>query len=255
MSERTKIFLVDDTEFSLIRTKQFLKDLYSVYTLESAFKMFELLDKVKPDLILLDINMPDVDGYETLKILKEDSRYTDIPVVLLSGIDDEESIVKGFFLGAAGYVQKPVAPNVLLDSIKNNLRTQELYIDTDKNISKLSIIAVDDSPSILRSIQFTLGSKYKVHTLQKPEYLIKLLRNIKPDLFLLDYNMPVINGFELLKQIRELPDFKKTPIVFLTSERSNDHLNEAINLGSSEYIIKPFKPRHLREKIAKCLAK
>ena len=258
--DRKKIFLVDDTEFSLVRTKQFLKDCYTVFTLDSSSRMFELLEKVKPDMILLDINMPDIDGYQALKILKANVRYAAIPVIFLSGKHDEESIIKGLSLGAVDHIVKPYTPKDLHDRIAFHLHPiknpDELQVDRDKNVSKQqSILAVDDSPSMLRSIHFTLHNKYKVHTLQKPENLKKVVRGLKPDLFLLDYNMPVINGFQLVTIIREFPEFRKTPVIFLTSESSPDHLNEAIHLGVKDYIVKPFNPKKLREKIAKCLEK
>ena len=257
---RKKIFLIDDTEFSLVRTKQFLKDYYTVYTLDSASKMFELLQNVTPDLILLDIEMPGMDGYLALEKLKTDERYTEIPVIFLSGKYDEESIIKGLGLGAVDHIIKPYTPKDLLASISANLTpvidNENFIMDRDTNVSKkISILAIDDSPSMLRSIHFALHNKYKVHLLQKPENLNKVLKGgIKPDLFLLDYNMPETNGFEVVKIIREIPEYEKAPIILLTSESSTDHLNEAINLGINEYIVKPFKPNILREKISKCLA-
>ena len=256
---RQKIFLVDDTEFSLIKTKQILKDYYTVYTIDSAPKMFELLEKVKPDLILLDINMPGVDGFETIKNLKAEEKYAEIPVIFLSGVYDEESIVKGLALGAVDHIIKPYTPEALHASIAKHLNpvtyNDDLIIDNDVNARRQSILAVDDSPSMLRSIHFALHSRYKVHTLQKPENLKKIIEGLKPDLFLLDYNMPEINGFELVKIIREFAHFKNTPIVFLTSESSPEHLKEAINLGISDYIVKPFNPKKLRDKITHCLEK
>ena len=261
--ERKKIFLVDDTEFSLVRTKQILKDYYTVYTLDSSGKMFDLLEKVIPDLILLDINMPGVDGYETLKILKENENHAGIPVVYLSGRVDEDSIIKGLSLGAVDHITKPYEPKNLLAVISKHLypiiHEYDLHIDDDKNVNRVnrqhSILAVDDSPSMLRSIHFALRNKYKVHTLQKPENLAKVIQTLKPDLFLLDYNMPQINGFELVKIIQDFDDFRYTPIIFLTSENTPDHINEALNLGASDYILKPFNPNKLRDKIIRCLEK
>ena len=260
--ERKKIFLVDDTEFSLIRTKQILKDFYTVYTLDSSTGMFDLLRKVKPDLIVLDINMPGMDGYEALKMLKNDERYADIPVIFLSGRVDEDSIIKGLSLGAVDHVTKPYEPKALHVVISKHLYPvhyeYELHIDEDKNVNRLnrqhSILAVDDSPSMLRSIHFALRNKYKVHTLQKPENLSKIIQTLKPDLFLFDFNMPELNGFDLVKIIHGFENFKNTPIIFLTSESSPDQLNEALNLGAKDYILKPFNPNKLRDKIAKCLA-
>jgi PleD family two-component response regulator len=253
--KRNKIFVVDDISFSLIKTKQILKDYYTVYPLESSADMFELLEKVKPDLILLDINMPKLDGYETIKLLKTNEKYAGIPVIFLSGLSDEDKIVKGLNLGAVDHISKPFDPKTLLTCIGTHLhpvQTKELFqIDTDKSISKQqSILAVDDCPSTLRAIQFALRNKYKIHTLQKPENLEKILKGMKPDLFLLDYNMPVINGFELVNVIREAPGCRHTPIIFLSSENSPKLLNEAIQLGISGYILKPFNPEKLRDKIA-----
>ena len=258
-AERKKVFLVDDVEYSLLRTKQYLKDYYTVFTLDSAFRMFELLEKVKPDIILLDINMPGLNGYEALKKLQADKACAGIPVIFLSGNDDEESIIKGLSLGAVDHVSKPYTPKDLHDRIAFHLypmqNQDELRLDTDKNVSKSSIFAVDDSPSMLRSIHYALRNHYKVHTLQKPESLKKVISGIKTDLFLLDYNMPVINGFDLVNIIREFPQFEKTPIIFLTSESSSEHLDKAVNIGINDYIVKPFHPRILRDKIAKALAK
>ena len=258
--ERKKIFLVDDVSFSLIKTKQILKDMYTVFTMESSARMFELLKKVKPDLILLDINMPGVDGYDTLKALKASENYAEIPVIFLSGKEDEDSIIKGLELGAVDHVSKPFTSQDLHLRITKQLYpikfNYDLQIDNEKNILKhQSILAVDDSPSMLRTIHFALRGKYKVHTLQKPENLKNIIQDLKPDLFLLDYNMPVINGFELYGIIREFPEFHETPIIYLTSENSLDHLKKAIDLGSSGYIVKPFKPQKLRDQVAKCLDK
>ena len=262
-NERKKIFLVDDVSFSLVKTKQILKEYYTVFLMDSASGLFEMLEKVKPDLILLDINMPGVDGYETLKKLQNDKRYAEIPVIFLSGRQDEESIIKGLSLGAVDHVPKPYTAEDLHLRISKQLFPQkheyDLKIDDDKTVSRYnrqqSILAVDDSPSMLRSIHFALRNTYKVHTLQKPENIKKVINSIKPDLFLLDYNMPEINGFELVKIIREYPEYSETPIIFLTSENTQEHLKQAISLGSSDYILKPFNANKLRDKIAKCLEK
>jgi len=257
--KRKKIFLVDDVSFSLVKTKQLLKDYYTVFTMESSSKMFETLKSVKPDLILLDINMPGVDGYEALKRLKENEEYAEIPVIFLSGRSDEDSVIRGLGLGAVDHIPKPYTPNLLLTRLNNHFNPKknhdELQIDDDGGFNKQCVLAIDDSPPMLRSIHVALHNKYKVYTLQKPENLKGLLRSIDPDLILLDYNMPLINGFELISIIREFPEYKKTPIIILTSESSPDYLNEAINLGIRDYVIKPFNPKKLRDKIARCLRK
>jgi len=123
-----------------------------------------------------------------------------------------------------------------------------------KPAHKPLIIAVDDSLVILKSVSSLLGDEYRVHMLAKPYMLEKTLNQITPDLFLLDFNMPGINGFELIPIIRNFAEHKNTPIIFLTSEGTVDNLAGAIKLGACDFIVKPVKPQVLREKIAKHIA-
>ena len=120
---------------------------------------------------------------------------------------------------------------------------------------KLKILAIDDSPTVLCSVSSMLGFKYKVFTLPKPAELKRALQKLTPDLFLLDYKMPEINGFELVPIIRGIKEHKDTPIVFLTSEGNIDNLTIAIALGANDFIVKPVKPKILYDKITKHIVK
>ena len=121
-------------------------------------------------------------------------------------------------------------------------------------VRKPVILAVDDSPMILRSVSSLLGNDYKVYTLAKSAMLEKVLSQITPDLFLLDYNMPVLTGFELIPIIRGFEEHKDTPIIFLTSERTIDNVSGAVRLGACDFIVKPVQPNILRERVSKHIA-
>ena len=120
-SKRNRIVLVDDNAANLTIGRNLLKGSYEIYPAASAAKLFELLENVIPDLVLLDIEMPEMNGYEAIKILKADARFTEIPVIFLTSKNDEESEVAGFELGAADYVSKPVSGPLLLRRISNQL--------------------------------------------------------------------------------------------------------------------------------------
>jgi len=113
------------------------------------------------------------------------------------------------------------------------------------------ILAVDDVPEILRMVHKVLKDDYKVHTLADPVKLEELLKNLKPDLFLLDYHMPDLDGFDLMPIIRSFPEHSETPVIYLTSVRSADFYSVAMRLGASDYIMKPVDADKLREKIGK----
>ena len=127
-------------------------------------------------------------------------------------------------------------------------------LDEEKSGSKLLILAIDDSPVILRSVSVILGGEYKVITLTNPMEIEKVLHKHNPDLFLLDYQMPELDGFELIPLIRQFEEHKDTPIVFLTSAGTIDTLTTAIAMGAKDFIVKPFNPETLKEKISKCIS-
>ena len=138
------IFVVDDNNVNLISADQALSEHYIVYTLSSAPDMFDLLEDIKPDLILLDIIMPEINGFETLKILKSSSRNADIPVIFLTSRNDAISESRGFEMGAVDFITKPFSHPVLLNRIKSHLNVEEKIRDRTEKLSKLknSIISV-----------------------------------------------------------------------------------------------------------------
>jgi putative two-component system response regulator len=120
-TERSKIFIVDDNMTNLDMGRNMLKANYEVYPAISAAKLFELLENVMADLILLAVDMPDMNGYEAIKRLKNDGRYSDIPVIFLSAKNDPDSELAGFNLGAVDYVTKPFSGPLLLKRIQKEL--------------------------------------------------------------------------------------------------------------------------------------
>jgi len=115
------IFVVDDCNVNLKAADDSLSSSYNVFTLACASNMFDLLDNVMPDLILLDIMMPDIDGFEALKKLKNDKRYTEIPVIFMTGKNDAGAEALGYNMGAVDFISKPFSPSALLNRISTHL--------------------------------------------------------------------------------------------------------------------------------------
>ena len=120
-SIRSKIVIVDDNMANLTMGRNMLKIFYEAYPAPSAKKLFEILENILPELILLDIEMPEMNGYEAIKKLKADERFAEIPVIFLTSRNDEGSQLEGFELGAADYVSKPFSAPLLLKRIANQL--------------------------------------------------------------------------------------------------------------------------------------
>ncbi|MDR1736236.1 MAG: response regulator [Oscillospiraceae bacterium] len=111
------------------------------------------------------------------------------------------------------------------------------------------VLAVDDKPEILTSVTGVLGSHYKVIAVTSGAAALEAARKYRPALFLLDIEMPEMNGLELAKALRELPEHKDTPLMFLTDNSARDNVLAAKALGVREYFLKPVNKELLRGKI------
>ncbi|GHV03827.1 hypothetical protein AGMMS50229_03850 [Campylobacterota bacterium] len=120
-NERKLIMLVDDNPTNLINGVQVLSEKYSVFTAPSAKKMFALLEKHRPDLLLLDIEMPEMNGYEAIKLLKESEEFREIPVIFLTAKSEASNELDGLSMGAIDYITKPFVPALLIKRLDIHL--------------------------------------------------------------------------------------------------------------------------------------
>jgi putative two-component system response regulator len=120
-AKRRTIFLVDDSITNLTMGRNVLTKYYNIATLESGERLLKMLEKTIPDMILLDVEMPEMNGYETIKIIKSKKETKDIPVIFLTAKTDSDSELEGLSLGAIDYITKPFSPPLLLKRIETHL--------------------------------------------------------------------------------------------------------------------------------------
>jgi len=131
------IFVVDDNDVNLTKAKRVLEEHYRVLTIPSAIKMFTLLNKITPDLILLDIDMPEMDGFTALTKMKESESLDKIPVVFLTARNDDDVEAEGFRIGAIDFITKPFSPSVLLNRLETHLNINEIIKKRTAKIEQL----------------------------------------------------------------------------------------------------------------------
>jgi len=131
------IFVVDDNDTNLQAAKEALKGYYRVMTLPSAARMFAMMEKITPDLILLDIEMPEMDGFQALSRLKETESV--VPVIFLTSLHDADVEVKGFQLGVIDFITKPFSAPVLINRIKTHLEIDELIRERTAQLHEKTI--------------------------------------------------------------------------------------------------------------------
>jgi len=131
------VFVVDDSETNRVKAKNVLEKEYAAYALPSAAKMFKLIEKITPDLILLDIDMPEMDGFKVIEMLKADPRYKSIPVIFLTAKRDPGAEIRGFELGVIDFIGKPFSPPVLVKRIQSHLENDKLIKKSLKAVQDL----------------------------------------------------------------------------------------------------------------------
>src|SRR5215472_19264163 len=124
--EKKTILLVDDAPANIQIAREILKDIYKTRIATSGAKALELVKVAPaPDLILLDVNMPEMDGYEVCTRLKADPVTHDIPVIFLTAMTEVRDETKGFDVGAVDYIHKPFSPPVVLARVQTHLNLRD----------------------------------------------------------------------------------------------------------------------------------
>lgn len=112
-TRKSTVLVVDDSRLSMMHLVQILQDDYSLHTATSGVEAVQVARAVRPDIILLDIVMPQMDGYEALAMLRQEHETKDIPVIFISSLDQEVNEEKGLTLGASDYISKPYNPTIV----------------------------------------------------------------------------------------------------------------------------------------------
>ena len=123
-SIKKRILAVDDAVIILRKITDALEEYYDVVTVNSGTRALRYLEKEKPDLILLDIRMMPKDGLETLREIRAMEDRADIPVIMLTGVEDKKSVMEGIKLGICDYILKPFFPDELLERIQRALERE-----------------------------------------------------------------------------------------------------------------------------------
>ncbi len=231
----------------------------------------EMINSWKPDLILLDIMMPKMDGYDVLEKLNKDNNKT--PVIIISNSGQMVEIEKTKKLGAVDHLIKTeFSPddvlekvNYFLDNKGDNGDTKSketvLELKEDKDAKKVGIrVVLVEDDTFLREICSKKLTKegYSVYEAVDGQQALDGIINIKPDIVLLDIILPAIDGFQILSQIRAHKDktVSKVPIIMLSNLGQEDDIAKAMEGGANDYLVKAhFTTEEIIGKIKDILGK
>ena len=200
------------------------------------------------DLIITDIDMPNMDGFKLCEELKKNPMTEFIPVVILSSYDKETDIEMGFQVGAAAYISKENIQTQVQPVIKELLRKSIFFKDK-------KVLVVDDSEIIKNIVKDGLiKAGFNVITVNSGKKALEFLWKDKIDLVISDLEMPEMDGMELCKAMHTINELKSIPFILMYCKEYNISMRRMIQLGASACIIKPFEIDQLIVLVEKILS-
>ena len=243
------VLLVDDSRVIHTIVEEVLKG--AGFEVLHAFDAEEGLQKVlesMPDLIISDIEMPGMDGFEFCQRVKEGESTEHIPVILHSTRGSGLDIDKGFDAGANDYLTKPIDPDEFLSRVQQ-------VIGGDEDQARERILVVDDSKTIRNFMSQGLSQQgFEVTTAANGREGLAAAIQKRPDLVVTDLEMPVMTGRELTRELRKHELLKDTPVIMLTASGAARDRIKGKHAGVDAYLAKPFPPDKLVVLVEKLVA-
>ncbi|HWZ90590.1 MAG TPA: response regulator [Polyangiaceae bacterium] len=234
---KLRVLLVDDSALIHKHTVPLLTA--AGYDVSEAWDGAEALERLKverADLVLTDVEMPRMDGYALCEALKNDPATEGIPVIICSSLGEASDLERGFDVGADDYLVKPVVPEELVSRLHSLLATRMLS-------GRERVLVVDDSAAIRHLVSDCLRRQgFVVTTAVDGQDGLEKAKLERPELVLTDYDMPRMNGFELVLGLRRDPATRDIPLVMLTARESKRDQAQMRAAGLTSYLVKPFGP-------------
>ena len=266
-----KILIVDDDPANVkLLMAKLSKDSYQFFTAAGGREALAKAKECSPDLILLDIMMPDMDGFEVTRRLKSDPNTMDIPIILITALGEEENKAKGLSVGADDFLNKPVNVVELQARVRSLLRLKgckeqlkvhsrcekEILVESFPEVEKtenvhipLILLVEDEEKDAKLIMKYLDGLPYHVKLLKDGLEVLDFVEKHNTDLIILDILLPHMDGFEVCKVLKNRHDTKNIQILILTNLGDLESKIRGIELGADEYIIKPIDKYELRARI------
>ncbi len=252
--KKATILVVEDNDLNMKLVRSLLQLAgHQVLEAEDAEQGIRLASLHRPDLILMDIQLPGMDGLEATRILKRKKELNKIPVVALTSYAMPGDEQKTREASCSGYITKPIDTRKFIQTIQDFLtpNNQPVEAGPDKGIiGKPRILIVDDDPLNIKLMMTELPAE-KFGTLSATEgsQAIRIALNELPDLILLDIMMPEMDGFEVCQRLKSREESKEIPVIFLSSLTGLEEKVRGFGLGAVDFISKPFQREELLARV------
>ncbi len=274
----SKILIVDDDQTSLLLLEKMLEGKGNrLLKARNGREGLEIAFRENPDLIILDVVMPDIDGFELTRRVKKDPRTKNTPIILVTVLNKLENEVTGIEAGAEEFLNKPVHPLELQARVNSMLRLKQyrdqLELRTrfkthlngiqkieedwkeEKNLGQNILIVEDNEVDIMVITNALKGQDINLEVVRTGKETLAYLENHEIDLLLLDILLPDMDGFEICRMIKSSEEKKDVQVVIVTCLNDLESKIKGIELGADDFLVKPIVGRELLARIKVLLEK
>ncbi|GAB6907498.1 Response regulator with diguanylate cyclase domain (modular protein) [Desulfosarcina cetonica] len=274
-STRARVLIVDDEVMNLKLFKAYLSsENYEILTAENGHDAIAVINQHPPDVILLDVMMPGIDGFEVTRRLKQNAATASIPIILVTALSGQGNKTLGLDAGADEFLTKPIQRAELVARVRSMLRLKRFEeqirgrqlsepqlerpaicsLETHERIP-LVLIAEDNDSDALLVLKQLEYEPYSIKRVSTGEAAIREVLNEPVDLVLLDLLLPGIDGFEVCRRLKGDDRTCNIQIVMMTSLRDLDCRIQGAELGTDDYLVKPVDACELKARVNALLKK
>ncbi len=261
-----RVLVVDDVLVNVkLMEAKLMAEYFDVLSATNAKDGIELALTKNPDIILLDVMMPDVDGYEACRLLKSNPKTQHIPVIMVTALDQRSDRIRGLEVGADDFLTKPVDDIALFARVKSLVRlkmvtdelraryatgaemglisgnVEEVMEDTDS----AEILVVEDKPLYAEKIVETFSTNHNVRIELDPDEALLAARSQDYDLAIVSLSLENFDGLRLCSQLRAHDETRNLPILILVDEEDMPRLVRGLEMGVNDYLARPIDRHEL----------
>ena len=265
-----RVLVVDDILANLkLLEARLSAEYFDVFTARSGQEALELLDAERIDVVLLDVMMPGLDGFEVCRRIKRSPKTMHVPVVMVTALDQSSDKVQGLEAGADDFLTKPVDEIALITRVKNLARLKALNDEmamrvasgaeiglltgaaSDQSQAEAAgrLLLVEDQPRIVHRVMSAIGKCHQIDV--EPDLQAALLRlNAVPyDLLIVSLSLETGDGLRLCSQVRSLSRSRHLPIIVIVQPGDDARLLRGLDMGVNDYVTQPIDRNELLARV------
>ncbi|MCB1431978.1 MAG: PleD family two-component system response regulator [Alphaproteobacteria bacterium] len=266
-----RVLVVDDilANVRLLEAK-LAAEYFDVVTAMNGVDALEAVQRTKPDIVLLDVMMPGIDGIEVCRRIKSNTQTQHIPVVMVTALDQPEDRVKGLEAGADDFLTKPVNDVSLLCRVKSLVRlkmlTDELRTRTSGSDalqvmgstqqaidnSPGRILVIDNRAAVAERIKAALTGRHNVEVATEPQQALDAVGHSEGsfELIIVNLDMEGIDALRICSQLKSMEQTRQTPILIIVEPDDHQRLLRALDMGVNDYLIRPIDKQELMARVS-----